>query len=228
LPIDIMMRVVMLMMLLAGAQVHADTTEAPATTAASTTAAVTTAAPATGAPTTEAPATGAPTTEAPATQAPATAAPAPAAPVPAAPAPVAPAKGLTDAQQAGIAVAAVAGAGIIAGGVAASQVANGPASAPSTQVANGPASAPSGMFGDVVPVLTPVLVGSRLYKGDKPAIAAKVGNGASQGVLMGVAAFVFFGCFFLGISGMIYKTNKSRPTRVISAEDSEALLTDIA
>jgi len=79
----------------------------------------------------------------------------------------------------------------------------------------------------VVPVVVPVLVpgGNRLYKAeDKPVLAqtdmaAKVG---SSSVLMGVAAFVFFGCAFLAISGFIYARNKtSRSTRTITVQDLE-------
>jgi len=85
----------------------------------------------------------------------------------------------------------------------------------------------------VVPVIIPVLVpgGNRLYNADdkavatQPDIAAKVDSNASQGMLMGAAAFVFFGCLFLGISGFIYAKTKTKSTRAIKVEeDAEALL----
>jgi hypothetical protein len=77
----------------------------------------------------------------------------------------------------------------------------------------------------VVPVVVPVLVpgGNRLYNAeDKPALAqtdmaAKVG---SSSVLMGVAAFVFFGCAFLAISGFIY----ARTARWILARHCKRLI----
>jgi len=86
---------------------------------------------------------------------------------------------------------------------------------------------------NVVPVVIPVLVpgGNRLYQTEdksivaQPDVAAKVGSSTSQGALMGVAAFVFFGFVFLAISGVIYKATKKSSTRVIVVEeDTEALL----
>jgi len=62
-------------------------------------------------------------------------------------------------------------------------------------------------------------------------IAEQIGTSAPQGVLVAVAAFVFFGCVFLGISGIAYfHYSKKRATRStfaqlsrVAPEDAEAL-----
>merc|ERR1719444_768167 len=140
--------------------------------------------------------------------------------------------GLTDAQKAGIAVAAVAGAGIIAGGIACGVAASNNARR-RRKDGSRRRKASANTTVPVVPVVIPVEVpgGNRLYKADDKAavtqsdIAAKVGSNASQGMLMGAAAFVFFGCLFLGISGFIYAKTRNRSTRVIQVQqDAEALL----
>jgi len=146
-------------------------------------------------------------------------------------------------QKMALAAGSAAGAAVLAGSIGgiveASKKASSEAAKPAPKARVGTAENPK-----VVTVQVPVEVevtpapatGYALFSKGREAGAAKpiaeqIGTSAPQGVLIAVAAFVFFGCCFLGISGIAYfHYSKKRATRStfaqlsrVAPEDAEAL-----
>merc|ERR1719272_1156203 len=128
-------------------------------------------------------------------------------------------------EKVGIAAASIAAAAAIGGGIAGAVAGAQPTADPSPVE-------PTVITVDIpieVPVHEPVgPISMRLYENGK-VNTATVAATAPQGALISMAAFVFFGCVFLGVSGFMYVSRNRRSsdfTRVAAnsgeAEDAEA------